>query len=406
MYYDDEFFERKPKKKGFNGFTLIVVALIASLIGGSTVAMLVPSMIEYGVIDISKAQTANQSQNNQRQDNASQLQNSPQQQLNVQVNTGIVEAVEKIKPAVVGIVNIQSGLGGFFSNHQEYEAGSGSGVIFNVTGNRALVVTNHHVIEGANQLSVTLMNGEQVPATVVGYDELTDLAVIEMDASNVTAVAQFGNSDILRPGEPAIAIGNPLGLEFAQTVTVGVISATQRALPVNIGGNKVYEVNVIQTDAAINFGNSGGALVNINGELIGINSAKIASSGVEGIGFAIPIRDAEPIINDLIEHGRVQRPYLGIAPRDLNTVPEQYRPNPSIKEGVIIADVPTGPAAAVGLQAYDIIIEMDGKPVDNSVTLRKILYGKHVGDVLNVVYYRGNDRFEVQITLSALPEVP
>jgi serine protease Do len=405
MYYDDEFFERKPKKKGFNGFTLIIVALIASLIGGSTVAMLVPTMIEAGVIDISKVQTANQIQNNQQQDNSFQLQNSPQQQLNVQVNSGIVEAVEKIKPAVVGIVNIQSGLGGFFSNHQEYEAGSGSGVIFAVNGNRALVVTNHHVIEGANQLSVTLMNGEQVPATVVGYDELTDLAVIEMDASNVTTVAQFGNSDILRPGEPAIAIGNPLGLEFAQTVTVGVISATQRALPVNIGGNKVYEVNVIQTDAAINFGNSGGALVNINGELIGINSAKIASSGVEGIGFAIPIRDAEPIINDLIEHGRVQRPYLGIAPRDLNTVPEQYRPNASIKEGVIIADTPTGPAAAIGLQAYDIIVEMDGKPVDNSVTLRKILYGKHVGDVLNVVYYRGNDRFEVQITLSALPEV-
>ncbi len=401
-YYDDEFFERKPRKKHFSGFTLIVVALVASLIGGGTVSMMLPAMIQAGIIDVNTTQLASNSGTNSLQS----TNQTGTQQVNLEVNSATVDAVDRILPAVVGIVNIQGGAGGgFFSNHQQYEAGSGSGIIFDVQGNRALVVTNHHVIEGANQISVTLSSGEQVPATLVGSDELTDLAVLEMDASQVTTVAAFGNSDALRPGEPAIAIGNPLGLEFAQTVTVGVISATQRSLPVNIGGNKVYEINVIQTDAAINFGNSGGALVNINGELIGINSAKIAREGVEGIGFSIPINDAKPIINDLIDHGRVIRPYLGIAPRDLSTVPEQYRPNASIKEGVILADNPTGPAAEAGLKMYDVIVEIDGQTVDNSVTLRKILYGKKVGDTINIVYYRGAEQFKIDVYLSELPEV-
>ncbi|OEF97348.1 S1C family serine protease [Desulfuribacillus alkaliarsenatis] len=402
MSYEEDFHERKSRKKGFSGFTVIVLVLIASLIGGGTVAMLVPSMIQAGVIDINGAQNANFYGNSPIVQTRDPLE---RQQTQLEVTTAIVDAVDRVKPAVVGIVNIQGGQG-FFSNHQEYEAGSGSGVIIEVTGNRALIVTNHHVIEGARSLSVTLADGEQVEARLVGSDELTDLAVLEIDARHVTTIAAFGNSDALRPGEPAIAIGNPLGLEFAQTVTVGVISATQRALPVRIGGNKVYEVNVIQTDAAINFGNSGGALVNIHGELIGINSAKIARAGVEGIGFSIPINDAEPIINDLIEHGRVIRPYLGIAPRDLNTVPEQYRPEVPVREGVILSDNPVGPAAEAGLEMYDVIVEIQGRAIDNSVTLRKVLYGKRVGDTINIVYYRGAQLLETQITLGELPELP
>ncbi|OEH86521.1 hypothetical protein BHU72_12990 [Desulfuribacillus stibiiarsenatis] len=405
MTYDDEFFERKPKNKGFSGFTLIAIALIASLIGGGTVAMFVPTMINNGMINIGAVQNANNDtglfQIQQRGNNT-----GDPRQVQLEVTTAIVEAVDRVKPAVVGIINIQNAGRGFFTNHQSYEAGSGSGVVINVRDGKALIVTNHHVIEGATDLAVTLPEGEQVQARLVGTDELTDLAVIEIDATHVTAVATFGNSDALRPGEPAIAIGNPLGLEFAQTVTVGVISATQRALPVQIGGNKVYEVNVIQTDAAINFGNSGGALVNIQGELIGINSAKIARAGVEGIGFSIPINDAEPIINDLIRHGRVIRPYLGIAPRDLTTVPDQMRPNIPVKDGVILADTPVGPAAAAGLQAYDVIVEIDGNAIDNSVTLRQVLYGKRVGDVINVVFYRERERLQTQITLSELPETP
>ena len=400
MSYDD-FYERKPQKKGFSGFTVIVLALIASLIGGGTAAMLVPSMMQAGIINNYGSHNISFDGKPIQTREANEL----GQRIQEYTPSAIVDAVDRAKPSVVGIVNIQGGRG-FFSNHQEFEAGSGSGVIIDVTGNRALIVTNHHVIEGASQLSVTLADGQQVRAKLVGSDELTDLAVLEIEATYVSAVAIFGDSDELRPGEPAIAIGNPLGLEFAQTVTVGVISATQRALPVRIGGNKVYEVNVIQTDAAINFGNSGGALVNIRGELIGINSAKIARAGVEGIGFSIPINDAEPIINDLIEFGRVIRPYLGIAPRDLNTVPDQWKPNTPVREGVILADNPVGPAAEAGLEMYDIIVEIEGIAIDNSVTLRKVLYGKRVGDVISVVYYRDQQRIETEITLGELPELP
>ena len=151
-------------------------------------------------------------------------------------------------------------------------------------------------------------NGDRVEATLKGADQLTDLAVLEIDAENVDTVAEFGDSDSIRTGEPAIAIGNPLGLEFSRTVTQGIISAKERSVAVSNN----WEINVIQTDAAINPGNSGGALINIHGQVIGINSLKIASSGVEGLGFAIPINDVIPIINDLVEYGEVQRPYLGV----------------------------------------------------------------------------------------------
>ena len=403
MNYDDDIFERRPKKQGFSGFTVIVIALIASLIGGGTMAMLTPSMIQAGIIDFGQMSNTSIGQQPNNVSNQNQV---ATQKMQLEVTSAIVDAVDRIKPAVVGIINIQSGGRGFFSNYYEqYEAGSGSGVVIDITGDKALVVTNHHVIEGASSIAVTLPDGEQVDARLVGSDILTDLAVVEIDASHVTAVASFGDSDILRPGEPAIAIGNPLGIEFAQTVTVGVISGTQRSLPVNIGGDKIYEISVLQTDAAINFGNSGGALVNINGELIGINSAKIAREGVEGIGFSIPINDAEPIINDLIAHGRVIRPFLGITPRDLNTVPEQWRPNTAVKEGVILADTPMGPAAQAGLKVYDIIVEIDGQAVDNVVTLRKILYNKKVGDTVGVGFYRGTERMNTQIVLTELPEV-
>lgn len=402
MYYDDDIFERKPKKRGFSGFTVVVIALIASLIGGGTMAMLTPTMIQAGIIDMGNVSNTAPGQGQSASLNPNQV---VTQKMQLEVTSAIVDAVERIKPAVVGISNIQSGGGGFFSSYGQYEAGSGSGVVINVTGNRALVVTNHHVIEGASSIAVTLSDGEQVEARLVGSDILTDLAVLEIDATHVTAVASFGNSDVLRPGEPAIAIGNPLGIEFAQTVTVGVISGTQRSLPVNIGGNKIYEISVLQTDAAINFGNSGGALVNINGELIGINSAKIAREGVEGIGFSIPINDAEPIINDLIAHGRVIRPYLGVTPADLNIIPEQRRPAVPVKEGVILTDNPMGPAAQAGLKVYDVIVEVDGQAVDNVVTLRKILYNKKVGDTVGVVYYRGTERMSTQIVLTELPEV-
>lgn len=444
MNEENLFREESKQRKGYGLFSLFFVALLASFIGVFVAIFLLPTLIDQGIVQpesLSFNKEAgkdffgnentqadwNASQNQQGQgqgqagpnpgnENNNQDSNQINQNTNGQINNGeviylevstaIVDAVDKVKPAVVGILNIQRSYGGFFAPPREdYEAGSGSGVVFQKDGNKALVVTNHHVIEGADSIKVVMSTGEQLSATLIGTDELTDLAVLEIDGQDVSTVAEFGDSTILKPGEPAIAIGNPLGLEFAQTVTVGVISAVERTMPVTIGGSTVYEINVLQTDAAINFGNSGGALVNIRGQVIGINSAKIASSGVEGIGFAIPMEDAKPIIQDLIDYGQVQRPYLGISLRDLNTVSDQYRPMPDITEGVIIADNPTGPAAAAGLQRLDVIVEIDGRPVDNSIALRKILYNKRIGDTVTVAYYRGADKMEAEVKLAALNDL-
>ncbi|OEH85365.1 hypothetical protein BHU72_04535 [Desulfuribacillus stibiiarsenatis] len=223
------------------------------------------------------------------------------------VHSAIIEAVDKAKHSVVGVVNMQP-TGGRINPNELREAGSGSGVIYRAEDNRTIIITNHHVIERASRIYVTLPTGEQIIARLIGSDQLTDLAVLEVTSSDLkgTTLAVIGNSAALRQGEPAIAIGNPLGQRLAQTVTAGIISGTQRFLPVTINGAR-HEVEVIQTDAAINPGNSGGALLNIRGELIGINSAKIAMTGVEGIGFAIPINKAQPIISDILTHGRVIR---------------------------------------------------------------------------------------------------
>ncbi|OEF96706.1 hypothetical protein BHF68_06425 [Desulfuribacillus alkaliarsenatis] len=314
----------------------------------------------------------------------------------------IIEAVEKAKHSVVGVVNLQRT---FRSGTMLTEAGTGSGVIYMIENGNAYIITNHHVIENAHEINVSLPNGDRINAELIGSDELTDLAVLRANASELrgTTVISIGDSNQLRQGEPAIAIGNPLGQRFAQTVTVGVVSGTNRLLPVTIAGSIVHEVEVIQTDAAINFGNSGGALVDVKGNLIGINSAKIAQSGVEGIGFAIPISNAMPVISDLMEHGYVVRPYLGITPRDVQSLPVQQRAELPVNRGVIIAEQPIGPAQQVGLQMLDIIVAIDGEPVNNVIDLRRVLFRKSVGQTVIVAFYRGQDRQQVQVQLAELP---
>src|SRR5690606_31279184 len=216
--------------------------------------------------------------------------------VSVDVESNIVDAVEKVRPAVVGVVNLTKNVDPWTQDVQTVQQGTGSGVIIEKIGDKARVVTNDHVVAGAEEIEVVMSDGEHVSAELLGSDEITDLAVLEIDASKVQAVAEFGDSSKLRAGEPAIAIGNPLGLELSQSVTTGVISATDRSIQVN----ESTSVHVLQTDAAINPGNSGGPLVNVAGQVIGINSLKIAQQGVEGLGFAIPSNDAKPIIKDLI----------------------------------------------------------------------------------------------------------
>ena len=269
-------------------------------------------------------------------------------------------------------------------------------------------MTNYHVVTGASDIEVTMPDGTKKEAELVGEDIWTDLAVLSIDGEGIGNVAQFGDSDVLKQGETVIAIGNPLGLDFYGSVTTGVVSGTDRTVPVDIDGDNIvdWEVEVLQTDAAINPGNSGGALINISGQLIGINSMKINPATAEGIGFAIPINMAIPIIESLETDGEMVRPAMGITLLDLTQVPQMYReetlnlPN-DVTSGVVVNSVlPDSGAAEAGLQQYDVIVEMDGIPIDGSIALRKHLYEeKEIGDTLQVRAYREGQLLEFEFEL-------
>lgn len=309
-------------------------------------------------------------------------------------SNSIADTVEKISKAIVGIVNYQQQQNNFYGNSnssQSVESGSGSGVIFQKNKDTAFIVTNNHVVEGASKLEISLFDGEKTTAEVVGTDALTDLAVLKIDAKYVTATADFGDSSTLRPGDQVYAIGNPLGLDLSRTVTQGIVSATNRSISVSTSAGN-WDTNVIQTDAAINPGNSGGALINPEGQVIGINSLKISESGVEGLGFAIPSNDLIPIVNQLIKNGKIERPYLGVGLADLDQVPQMYWQNlpDNVKKGVIVMNIdPNSAAAKAGFQPKDIIVSMNGTAIGNSSDLRKYLYSKvQTGESIKFEVYR------------------
>ncbi len=342
-------------------------------------------------------------------------QGSPSPQIMQQLNrreTDMVRAVEAVRPAVVGVVNLQRA-GDAMTRHAELvEAGTGSGVIYEVKGNIAHVVTNHHVIQGANQVEVVCGIGDRVKANVIGADALTDLAVLAIDARFVKGVARFGNSDQLVPGQQAIAIGNPLGLDFSQTVTAGVISATNRSIPLDFDGDgdAEWELETIQTDAAINPGNSGGALVNLRGEVVGINSLKISDTGIEGMGFAIPVNDALPIIRQLVEQGEIERPYLGVTPKNLHAIPNEERQSQlrlpqDVVSGVVVLEVEQ-PARQAGLVPMDVIVQLDDQDIHSAADLRRYIYTqKRPGETVRVSYLRGRELRYAVIRLDAMPVV-
>ena len=307
-------------------------------------------------------------------------------------NTPVVRAARAVGPAVVGITN-KAVARDWFNNQFEIEQGVGSGVIFRADG---YIVTNNHVIAGAKEIIVSLADGRSVSGELIGTDEITDLAVVKIDADNLTA-AEFGDSDDIMVGEPAIAIGNPLGLEFQGSVTAGVISALNRTLNLND-----RQFKLIQTDAAINPGNSGGALVNADGLVIGINSAKLAANGVEGMGFAIPINTVRDIVAELMEKGRVTRPWLGVGVFDKETAARQgYRLNADA--GVYVEHVDKdGSAGAAGIRRGDIILEIAGKPVNTVGELRSAVAEQKVGTVIQVKLQRDGDIITVDVTLQAM----
>ena len=331
-------------------------------------------------------------------------------------NNDISKVVENVKNAVVSVINKQSsGRNSLYGTQQQQQqsndelttASEGSGVIYKKENGYAYIVTNNHVIANSQELEVLLADGTREKAELVGSDQWTDLAVIRIPADKVSTVAEFANSDEVKAGQTAIAIGSPLGSEFATSVTQGIVSANNRPVPTDVDGDGQQDwiVNAIQTDAAINPGNSGGALINSAGQVIGINSMKISKSSVEGMGFAIPSNEVVNIINELEKNGKIVRPALGISMVNLSNVNSQavnqLNLPKDVKSGVVVAEVSSkGSAKAVGLQPYDVIVEMDGQKVEGIQNLRKILYSHKVGDKLEVTYYRNGQKQTTTVSLT------
>lgn len=355
-------------------------------------------------------------------ESVSQLPDSDTSVQNVKfdVNSDVTSAVETVQNAVVSIINLQTPTQSMWGSPFETQtnnstdlepAGEGSGVIYKKDGNNAYIVTNNHVVEGQEGLEVLLQDGTKVEAELVGTDAYSDLAVLKIASDKVDTVATFGDSDLLKVGEPAIAIGSPLGSAYANSVTQGIISSLNRLVQnVNESGEEI-SINAIQTDAAINPGNSGGPLINVAGQVIGINSSKIASSSgsgvsVEGMGFSIPSNDVVNIIQQLEENGRVNRPALGISMLNLSEISSQQQQNilqlpDEIVNGVVVRYVETAtPAEKAGLQQYDVITQVDGQAVTNATELRAMLYQKAVGDTMEITFYRGTEEQTVTIELS------
>lgn len=401
-YYDDHFQKQYRQTQKGNRRGTFLAALVGAILGALLIIFSVPALSKWNVLpyDVAVTEDENETDTTETREN-----NVVEKSIAVDVTSQVTKAVDKVSDAVVGVVNIQEA--GFWS--QGGEAGTGSGVIYKKANGKAFIVTNHHVVENANQVEVSFKDGTRVPARILGSDLLTDLAVLEIDAKHVKKVAEFGNSDAVKPGEPVIAIGNPLGLQFAGSVTQGIISGTNRTIELDFDrdGLPDWNAEVLQTDAAINPGNSGGALVNIDGQVIGINSMKIAEQAVEGIGLAIPINFAEPIIADLEKYGEVRRPYMGIELRSLSSISSYHLQETlhlpkNVVEGVAILQVvPTSPAAQAGLKQFDVIVALDDKPIRNDIELRKYLYTeKSIGDTMMVTFYRDGKKQTVTMRLA------
>ena len=324
------------------------------------------------------------------------------------------QAVDKVKDAVVSVItyssNSQNSLLGSDETDTDTNAeqvySEGSGVIYKKEGDTAYLVTNTHVINGAKKVDIRLADGTKVPGEIVGSDTYSDIAVVKIAADKVTTVAEFGDSSQLTVGETAIAIGSPLGSEYANTVTQGIVSSLNRNVSLKSEDGQAISTNAIQTDTAINPGNSGGPLINIQGQVIGITSSKIASNGgtsVEGLGFAIPANDVINIIKQLEKDGKVTRPALGIHMvnlSNLNTTDLQKLKLPgNVTSGVAVRSVQKNMPANGHLQQYDVITKIDDKAISSTTELQSALYSHSIGDEMTVTYYRNGKEETTKIKL-------
>ena len=389
----------------------IIKLVVGSLTGG---ALILSGLALQNVVTPTASQ--NQTDTVQAQGTASEFEET------------IMKAVEKAKDSVVSIQNYQKesqqnnlysyGTGG--ENQVDLEdpsasqklAGEGSGVIYKIDGDTAYLVTNNHVVENADSLKVKLADGTTEDGELVGRDAVSDLAVVKISSKNVKSAIKFADSDATKVGSIAIAIGSPLGSKFSNSVTQGIISGQSRIVPMDLNkdGQADIETTLIQTSAAINPGNSGGALLNKDGDLVGINSSKFSNVDVEGMGFAIPSKEVQRVIAQLEKDGKVTRPFIGISQNDLANITSRSKTEilklkSDQTDGVVVTDTVKGsPAETAGLKKYDVITKIGDKEIKNILELRRELYAYNVGDKVELTVLREGKETKVQVTLGAQPE--
>ena len=329
--------------------------------------------------------------------------------------TSTSEAVDKVKNAVVSVITYSdSSNQGLFEkedNSDSQISSEGSGVIYKKEGRYAYLVTNTHVINGAKKVDILLADGNKVPGEVVGSDVYSDIAVVRISADKAKAVAEFGDSNQLTVGETAIAIGSPLGTDYANSVTQGIISSQGRNVKLKADNGQNISTRALQTDAAINPGNSGGPLINIQGQVIGITSSKISNNGqtsVEGMGFAIPANDVVNIIKQLEEKGKVVRPALGIQMIDLSNLStsdlSQLKLPEKISGGVLVRSTLENMPASDKLQRYDVITKIDDTDIESTADLQSALYSHQINDTIKVTFYRDGKQQTTSIKLTKSTE--
>ena len=329
--------------------------------------------------------------------------------------TSTSEAVDKVKNAVVSVITYSdSSNQGLFEKEENPDSqisSEGSGVIYKKEGKYAYLVTNTHVINGAKKVDILLADGNKVPGEVVGSDVYSDIAVVRISADKAKAVAEFGDSNQLTVGETAIAIGSPLGTDYANSVTQGIISSQGRNVKLKADNGQNISTRALQTDAAINPGNSGGPLINIQGQVIGITSSKISNNGqtsVEGMGFAIPANDVVNIIKQLEEKGKVVRPALGIQMMDLSNLStsdlSQLKLPEKISGGVLVRSTLENMPASDKLQRYDVITKIDDTDIESTADLQSALYSHQINDTIKVTFYRDGKQQTTSIKLTKSTE--
>ena len=386
----------KPKKHGSKfGLKLLAVVLCCAITSAASLGVFVV-MIQNGVINVQSSEASSNAAFT-----ISRVVNGDTSSDTSASSDGTVSAMSdqdiaaKLTPSVVCIQNYQVTQNyGFMqtdtSDSSVSPASEGSGIIMSEDG---YIITNAHVVEGATSLKVMTSDGETYEAQLIGSDTVTDLAVVKIDATGLTA-AEFGSSEDLRVADKVMAIGNPGGHELSSSVTIGYVSALNRAIANNTTG---YTMEYIQTDAAINPGNSGGALINEYGQVVGINSAKISATGYEGLGFAIPIDTAQPIISDLIQYGYVKdRAVLGISGQFIDSMTGRFY---GLPQGEYVAQLNSSEAQASGLQVGDVITAIDNQQLDSESTLRSAILSKKPGDTVTLQVYRSSTQQSTTVEL-------